>query len=470
MQSPTPQSTTTPAWVKDAIFYQIFPDRFWNGDPTNDPPGTEPWGSIPTRENFFGGDIQGIIDKLTYLQDLGINALYLNPVFWAQTNHKYDTCDYLKIDPAFGSLGLFKDFVQEVHRYDMKVILDGVFNHCGAGFWAFEDFKVKGAQSAYKDWFLSNGHAFQSSPPTYQTCGGAHYLPKFNTAHPAVREYLLNVATYWLEETDIDGWRLDVPWKVPMSFWYDFRSAVKMVNPQAYLVGEIWRDAVPWIQGDIFDGAMNYRLRDYILDYCIRDAMDAEDFDFELTALRQSHGSALTTMLNLLGSHDTPRIMTLCQNDSERVKLAIIFMVTYLGAPMIYYGDEVGMQGGNDPLCRGTMVWDEAQWDKSLAQTYRQMIMLRKEHPALRQGDFETLFIFNGVYGYRRSFKQDEVIVVLNPRYAQSDVTIQVQNSHWRNQQWYNILTNEIYIAKNGFLHIPHLASATGLVLLPVAQ
>jgi len=255
-----------------------------------------------------------------------------------------------------------------------------------------------------------------------------------------------------------------------MSFWYDLRSAVKMVNPQAYLVGEIWRDAVPWIQGDIFDGAMNYRLRDYILDYCIRDAMDAEDFDFELTALRQSHGSALTTMLNLLGSHDTPRIMTLCQNDSERVKLAIIFMVTYLGAPMIYYGDEVGMQGGNDPLCRGTMVWDEAQWDKSLAQTYRQMIMLRKEHPALRQGDFETLFIFNGVYGYRRSFKQDEVIVVLNPRYAQSDVTIQVQNSHWRNQQWYNILTNEIYIAKNGFLHIPHLASATGLVLLPVAQ
>jgi len=457
----------SPAWVQDAIFYEIFPERFYNGDPTNDPPGTRPWGGLPTRDNFFGGDLQGILDKLPYLQNLGVNALYLTPIFKARTNHKYDTCDYLVIDPAFGSLDLLRELVAEAHLRGIRIVLDGVFNHCGDGFWAFRDVCQRGAESPYVDWFIVDSFPIQQTPPNYQTCGGVDYLPKLNVNNPAVRDYLLHVATYWLQEAGVDGWRLDVPWKVSPDFWRAFRRAVKAVNPEAYIVGEIWRDGRPWLQGDTFDAIMNYRLRDYVLDFCVRDAMDAEDFGFEITQLRQDQGDTVAFQLNLLGSHDTARILTVCGGDVERVILALVFQFTYLGAPMIYYGDEVGMEGADDPLCRGTMVWDEERWDRRLNETYRRLIQIRRQHPALRQGAFETLRVFNAVYAYRRHNEQDDVVIVLNPRQARSEFAIPLGHGSQVSERWRDLLGGGTYLVRQGSLRINELGARSALVLSP---
>lgn len=456
-----------PDWVPDAIFYQIFPDRFYNGDPSNDPSGTEPCGNTPTRDNFFGGDLQGILQKLDYLQGLGVNALYLNPIFRARTNHKYDTCDYFEVDPAFGSNDLLKELVRELHRRDMRIILDGVFNHCGDGFWAFEDVKAQGAASPYADWFIVHSYPIRANPSSYYTFDGAPYLPKLNLNHRPVQEYILKVATYWMKEAGIDGWRLDVPWKVPFNFWREFRSSVKRVNPDAYLVGEIWRDARPWIKGDTFDGVMNYCLRDYVLAFCVYQTMDAEDFDYELTQMRKDHGQTAEFMLNLLGSHDTPRTLTLCEGDINRAVMALAFLMTYIGAPMIYYGDEVGMTGGDDPLCRGRMVWDEALWNHRLRELYGRLIRVRRQHPALRRGIFRTIWTFNGIYAYSRVYDDDALLILLNPRVPRDNMAIPIGDIQRSGKVWRDVLSGEEYRVDGGHLMISELPAPSALVMVP---
>ena len=231
-----------PDWVPDAVFYQIFPERFYNGDPSNDPPGTEAWGGVPTRENFFGGDLAGITQKLDYIADLGCNALYLNPIFKAGTNHKYDTHDYFQIDPVFGDDAAFDTLIREAHAKGIRVVLDGVFNHCGDSFASFQDVLEHGVNSPYKDWFDVYAFPIQQEPlPNYATCGGAHYLPRLNAHHPDVEAFIHKVALYWLAR-GIDGWRLDVPYEVHTDFWRRFRETVKATYPDAYLVAEEWRD------------------------------------------------------------------------------------------------------------------------------------------------------------------------------------------------------------------------------------
>jgi len=452
-----------PDWVPDAIFYQIFPDRFHNGDPSHDPPGTEPWRNLPTRKNFFGGDLKGILEKLDYLQDLGVNALYLTPIFRARTNHRYDTCDYFEVDPAFGSNDLLKELVHELHRRDMRIILDGVFNHCGDGFWAFEDVKARGAASPYADWFMVRSYPIRASPPSYYTCGGAPNLPKLNLNHRPVQEYILKVATYWLEEAGIDGWRLDVPFKIPLAFWREFRATVKAVNPQAYLVGEVWREAGPWVRGDTFDGTTNYRLRELIVDYCASNILDAEDFAFEVGMLRQAHGKAAPAMLNLLGSHDTPRILTVLRGDVDRLLVALAFLMTTVGAPLIYYGDEIGLCGDMDPDCRGTMEWDEARWNHRIHDSYRKLIGLCRAHPALRRGRFETLLTFNSVYAYRRVYQEDEVIVILNPGATVTDLAIPTGS---RADVWHDVWRGQERTATKGMLLFDCVPAVSSTVLL----
>ena len=457
----------SPDWVQDAVFYEIFPERFYDGDPTNDPPGTRPWGGSPTRDSFFGGDLHGILEKLSYLDNLGVDALYLTPIFRARTNHKYDTCDYLAIDPAFGSMDLLRDLVAEAHRRGIRIILDCVFNHCGDGFWAFEDVRQRGARSPYADWFLIDSHPVRPEPANYQTCGGAGYLPKLNVQNPAVQDYLLQVAAHWLKEAEVDGWRLDVPWKVPFDFWRAFRRTVKGVNPDAYIVGEVWRDGRLWLQGDTCDGIMNYRLRDYVLDFCVRDTMDAEDFDIEIAWLRQDHEHAVPFQLNLLGSHDTPRLLTICEGNVDRMILALVFQFTYLGAPMIYYGDEVGMEGDNDPLCRGTMIWDKDRWNSQLHETYRRLIQIRKQHPALRRGVFEPLRVFNAVYAYHRQREEDDVVIVMNPRQARSEFAIPLRRVARANGRWRDFLSRKTYRVQQGYLQIDRLPACSALILGP---
>lgn len=460
---------TPPEWVKDAIFYQIFPERFANGNPDNDPAWVLPWGTPPTPTTFMGGDLQGILERVPYLESLGINAIYVTPIFAARSNHKYDTSDYFQVDPIFGDKDLLKQLVNAAHEKGIRVIFDAVFNHCGDGFWAFQDVISEGRNSEYWDWFILNDWPIEQNPPNYQTCGGAGFLPKLNLDNPRVRQHLLDVAAYWLEETGMDGWRLDVPWKVPMDFWRQFRQVVKQTRPDAYIVAEAWRDTGTWLQGDTCDAVMNYRLRDYILDYCARDTMDAEDFDYFVKRLLEAYGEAALVQLNLLGSHDTARLLTLCRGDAARAALAMICQFTSVGAPMIYYGDENGMLGENDPDCRRCMEWEPSKWNDVIRNTVQKLIALRRQHAALRRGSYETLLTFNGVYAYRRCWEEDQVIAIINPRDARSALHILLPSpGAWR--EWVDVLSGLRFTSESGQLVIPKLEAKTGLVLVPFSR
>lgn len=403
-----------PDWVKDAIFYQIFPERFRNGDPANDPPGTEPWGRAPTRENFFGGDLEGIIQGLDYIADLGCNALYLTPIFKAATNHKYDTYDYFTIDPHFGDDATFDRLVREVKRRGMRLVLDGVFNHCGTGFAPFRDLLEKGVGSRYSDWFSAYDFPLRPELPNYATCGGVGWLPRLNTKNPEVEAFVQEVVLYWLGR-GIDGWRMDVAYEIEPVFWRRLRGAVKARYPEAYLVAEEWRDPWPLLQGDTFDGAMHYRLRELLLDFFLKNALAADSFARALTLLRQRlpEGSQWG-MLTLLGSHDTPRILTECGGDREVVGLLFAFLLAYPGAPMLYYGDENGMEGGHDPDCRRPMVWEEGRWNQPIRHTVKQFLALRRAHPALRRGEFKVAYAEDRVFAFYRVLGEERVLVVLN--------------------------------------------------------
>ena len=410
-----------PDWARDGIVYQIFPDRFCNGDKENDPEGTEPWSAAarPRPNSFYGGDLRGIIEKLPYLEALGVNVLYLTPIFLSPSNHKYDTADYYRVDPAFGDAKILKELVRRAHRRGIRVLLDAVFNHAGYGFFAFQDVLQRGAASPYADWFFIEDFPVVTTPrPNYETfANGVWTMPKLNTAHPEVRAYLLDVAEYWTREAEIDGWRLDVANEVDHRFWRAFRDRVKGVNPEALIVGEIWHDAGPWLQGDQFDSVMNYLFRDAVLDFFAAGRIGADRFDALLTRIRMMYPEpAYFAMFNLLGSHDTERFLTACGGRLERMRLAVLFQMTYPGMPMIYYGDEVGMRGGPDPDCRRPMVWEEEKQNRELLAHYRKLIALRKALRPLRRGDFRTWLVdpLRNLYGFVRREGESCVGVLLN--------------------------------------------------------
>jgi cyclomaltodextrinase / maltogenic alpha-amylase / neopullulanase len=423
-----------PEWAKDGIVYQIFPDRFCNGDEGNDPVGTEPWdpGARPRSDSFYGGDLQGMIEKLPYLEALGVNVLYLTPIFQSPSNHKYDTTDYYRVDPAFGDAETLKELVRRAHRRGIRVILDAVFNHAGYFFFAFQDVLEKGADSPYADWFFIEGFPVVTEPqPNYETfANGVWNMPKLNTAHPEVRAYLLDVAEYWTREAESDGWRLDVANEVDHRFWRAFRDRVKGVNPEALIVGEIWHDAGPWLQGDQFDSVMNYLFRDAVLDFFASGKMGPDRFDALLTRSRMLYPEQATfAMFNLLGSHDTERFLTACGGRLERMRLAVLFQMTYPGMPMIYYGDEVGMTGGTDPDCRRPMVWEEEKQNRELLSFYRRLISLRKELRPLRRGDFRTWLVdpLRNLYGFLRRDGGECVGVLLNNSPQEQEIELDPQ-------------------------------------------
>lgn len=414
-----PNSFHTPEWAKHAIFYQIFPDRFANGDLTNDPANVQPWNSPPTYYNFMGGDLQGILQHLDYLLELGITAVYLNPIFQATSNHRYNTYDYFRIDPRLGDLQTFHSLVREMHTRGMKLILDGVFNHCGRGFFAFHDVVENGQHSPYVDWF--HIRRFPIRPydgrrkAHYECWWGVRSLPKFNTDNPQVRRFLLEVARYWIEQ-GADGWRLDVPNEInDPAFWQEFRHVVKSVNPEAYIVGEIWEDASQWLQGDQFDAVMNYLLRDLCIQFFARETIDARAFGKKVLSLfRKYPREAAYAQLNLLGSHDTPRWLTLCQGDLRRAMLAYTLLFTYPGAPCIYYGDEIGLTGEGDPHCRACFPWDRRRWNRRLIQHIRDLTALRRSSAAWRTGHFDVLLGKEKTLAYMRWEAADAFVVVMN--------------------------------------------------------
>ncbi len=424
------QVNFTPDWAKDAIFYQIFPERFANGDTSNDPPGVERWENLPKGNNYFGGDIQGIIDHLEYVRDLGATAIYLNPVFASPSNHKYYTSDYLKIDPAFGTNDLFQKLVHECHAKKLRIVIDGVFNHTGTEHWAFQDIVKNGEKSKYLGWY--NVYSFPVSlppgKPNYECWWNFGRLPKLMVEHPEVKAHLFNVTRYWTN-MGIDGWRLDVPNELPHSFWVEWRSLVKSLNHECYIVGEIWDDAALWLKGDQFDAVMNYQFRNACLEYFCRETISASQFTERLAHTRSTYPDEVNYVLqNLVGSHDTERYLTLCKNEMWRVELTVLFQMTYLGAPMVYYGDEIGMEGGKDPDCRRTMIWDESKWNKSLRQLYRNLISVRNSSAALRRGNYKTLLTNDerGLFVFERRMDSERMIVAINKNEKSCEVEFPV--------------------------------------------
>ncbi|PPA72359.1 glycoside hydrolase family 13 protein [Jeotgalibacillus proteolyticus] len=411
---------TAPEWVKNTVWYQIFPERFANGDPSLNPESTVPWGSEePKVNNFFGGDLQGVIDHLDYLEDLGISGIYFTPIFKATSNHKYDTIDYFEIDEHFGDKELLKKLIAECKNRGIRVMLDAVFNHGGFYFPPFQDVLKRGKGSKYNEWFHLWEYPVETRPkPNYDTFGFEYKMPKFNTENPEVKNYLLEVGRYWAREFDIDAWRLDVANEVDQSFWREFRKEVKAINPDLYILGEIWHDAIPWLKGDQFDAVMNYPFTNNVLLLFAKKEITPKQFVENMTKVQHMYPKNINLVtFNLVGSHDTPRILTECGNDKQSLKQVFTLLLTYYGTPSIYYGDEIGLTGEQDPGCRKCMEWEEHNQDTDLRDFVKTLISLRKKEPLLaNEGSFIFLSpeLSDKSFGYVHSNDTESIIVLFN--------------------------------------------------------
>ncbi len=425
---------SVPYWVEDAVFYQIFPDRFANGDPTNDLPGMDPWESSPTAHGFQGGDLRGILQNIDYLLDLGINALYLNPIFQATSTHRYNTSDYFKIDSKIGTQHDFHALIEVAHENNIRVILDGVFNHCGRGFFAFNDLLENQDKSLYRNWF----HTLKLPVDAYSPGDAQDYLawwkykslPKFNTSNLETRQYLLDVAHYWIEQ-GADGWRLDVPNEIDDdSFWAEFRQVVKKANPEAYILGEIWDINPRWVGDQHFDGLMNYPAREYILNF-INGKLPASQFMERVHKLLTVYPRENVYANYVpLGTHDTERVLTMVGGDTRKVMLAFLFQFAFPGAPAIYYGDEIGLDGGKDPACRKAFPWNREKWNLDLRNFVQRLIFLRCSQAPLRRGNFTSLLTEDnrGCIAFARTLGQEKILVAMNASGTRRNVRIPVDS------------------------------------------
>jgi len=581
-----------PEWAKRAVWYQIFPERFRNGDPSNDPRIEDILGSWPhqppktwsisswtgdwyklqpweagddngfyyhVQQRRYGGDLQGVLDKLDYLSGLGINAIYFTPLFQSPSSHKYDAAMYHHIDKNFGpdpdgdrriwsiedpadprtwewtsADRLFLKVIHEAHLRNIKVVIDGVFNHVGMTFWAFEDVKKNQQNSAYKNWFGIKKWDDPATPENefdYAGWFGVRELPELRKDEQGVKEHIKAIVRRWMDPNvdgdpsdGIDGWRLDAADRVPLSFWKEFRTWVKGVNPEAYLVGEVWWEdwandkmynAAPWLQGDAFDAVMNYRWAREVFRYFLagNDALSVSEFDRRLAVLRHEYSAeANDALMNLLDSHDTDRLSSRIANpdlkydhnvglhdnpeyDAQKpghdalrtLRLITLFQMTYVGAPLIYYGDEAGMWGGDDPDCRKPMLWadlkfenesahpfgkhrtsDKNEFDSDLFAYYKTLVSLRRGYEALSVGDFASLLTDDGknVYVFLRSWRDEHVIVALNNSKSKQelDLSLSIQSP-----RWHSLLNSGSLSLLNAKLHIV-LAPKSGEILSDRAQ
>lgn len=409
-----------PSWVKETVWYQIFPERFANGNKRHDPEDVLAWGSEePTPTNFFGGDLEGVIQNIPYLKELGVSGIYFTPIFKAFSNHKYDTIDYLEIDPQFGTKETLKELVKVCHENGIKVMLDAVFNHSGFYFPPFQDVLEKGKDSLYKDWFHIHEFPIITEPlPNYDTFAFTPFMPKLNTENSEVKEYLLETGRYWVREFDIDGWRLDVANEVDHAFWREFRKEVKAIKPDLYILGEIWHDSIAWLRGDQFDAVMNYPFTTNILKLFAKQSISPREFVESMTSVIHMYTRNINeAAFNLVGSHDTPRILTECEEDIDRVKQVFTLMLTFIGTPCIYYGDEIGMTGNQDPGCRKCMEWDKENQNTDLFNHIQKLIQLRQDYPLLRNAG-ELSFVdpehHDKCLAYTKSDGDKTILVILN--------------------------------------------------------
>jgi neopullulanase len=453
-----------PSWVADAVFYQVFPDRFARSGRVPAPGPLEDWDAPPTVHGFKGGDLYGVVEHLDHLVELGITALYLNPIFASASNHRYHTFDYLAVDPLLGGDDALRALLDAAHQRGIRIVLDGVFNHASRGFWPFHHVMEAGKHSPYRDWFYLHAEDLEAGRPLRAYPGEslgeavstewaeAHYegteslttlgyrawwdlpaLPKLNTDNPVVREYLMGVAEHWTA-FGIDGWRLDVPHEITTpGFWEEFRARVRAINPEAYIVGEIWQERGDLLDGRTYDGLMNYPLAAAVLGFIPGARLDrrvvAQHGEIErqyrpldgagfLGALERVVSAYeprfATAMLGLIDSHDTPRFLSFAGGDAGSLRLAWLVLLTMPGAPCLYYGDEVGLAGEMDPDCRGAMPWDRDRWNHGLLATARSLVGIRHAAPALRSAAFAPLGAQGMAAAFRRGDRDDAVAVAIN--------------------------------------------------------
>lgn len=436
----------TPEWVHHAVFYQVFPDRFAKSARVDKPAHLQPWGSAPTNFGYMGGDLLGVSERLDHIQSLGATAIYFTPIFASGSNHRYHTHDYYTVDPLLGGNEALRELLRGAHARGMRVVLDGVFNHTGRGFLPFHDLLENGPQSPWLDWFTIEGWPLRpyegGKSANYASWVGNRALPRLRTENPQVREYVMRVAEHWLRE-GIDGWRLDVPYEITApGFWQEFRSRTKAIRPDAYLVGEIWGDARQWLDGMQFDGVMNYRFTEIAIAFTAGTRVRPETLEHRpyrpdlpldgvayadrVDALLAMYPWPVTlAQLNLLDSHDTARLVNIASHDRASVRLATLLLLTFPGAPCIYYGDEIGLPGELDPGCRAAMPWDEPEkWDREVLEYHRALVALRHAHPALRTGEYRRLYADADTYAFARVGGDDVLVVALNV--AESPRTLRV--------------------------------------------
>lgn len=372
-----------PSWTGKSIWYQIFPDRFYGGN-------TEP-GFIPMPNNFWGGTLEGILEKIPYLKQLGITGVYLNPIFSSPSNHRYDTLDYLQVDPRLGTMDSLVRLAKALHDNGLRLMLDGVFNHCSDRSVFFADVKARGKASPYYDWFIVHdseknlliptenltAEPMKANPP-YECFAYAANMPKWNTDHPQVQNYLINAAEFWTRALSVDAWRLDVPDEVSPSFLREFRRRIKHLSPKILILGEIWTDPCPWTQTGLFDGTMDYPLYTAVSQYMLTGEIDAYAF---CNALNRRQGLMTDAMVKnqmlFLGNHDLPRCLTVADGDVDIVKAAWLFLCLMDGEVNLYYGDENAMAGGADPANRGVMIWKEDSFRSDMRSFVLEAIQLR---------------------------------------------------------------------------------------------
>lgn len=390
-----------PEWFKNAIVYNIFPDSFASGKRELSGESKiveiELESKIQGQDNMsesystykltckssLGGTIQGIRENLDYIQDLGFTCIYLNPIFVAGESHKYDILDYFHIDPCFGTDEEFHSLVTEIHRRGMRIIIDGVFNHCSWYFFAFDDVVKYGENSRYIDWFYELKFPVhrpdnEGEMPNYSCFAYERKMPKLNTSNQEVQEYFSNVCEYWLKEFKVDGWRLDVANEVDRNFWRRFRQTAKRANPEAVLIGEVWEDSSSWLRGDAFDSTMNYDFRKHCREYFALSEIDGKRYrEFMLQMYLRYPTNIALGQLNLLDSHDVPRFLSLCNGDVRRYQLALALLLMFPGVPSIFYGDEKAIQGITEREYRSPMPWNKTEGVDALV---RGLIIIRKKY------------------------------------------------------------------------------------------
>ena len=510
----------TPKWVQNAVFYQIFPDRFYNGNQDNDPELIETYKNKNERYQnivpewhqgikkskshqinsdnfrdldpaiypksgwhvFYGGDLQGVEQKFDYLKELGINAIYFNPIFEAAANHRYNTADYGEIDDNLAVKGDFKDsedyfrdFIRNAHQNDIRIVLDAVFNHSGFEFFAFQDIVEKGKDSKYSDWFYIDNYPVttlyeqrtENKEPNYKGWAGYGNHPVLNLANPEVKEYIYQITEKWMDPNGdgdpsdgIDGWRLDVANEVKTrhpEFWRDWRAFVKEINPEAYITGEIWNNAAQYLQGDEFDAVMNYRFREAVLAFIAEERIDADDFVNRINETNLDYPTqAVFSLQNLIDSHDTERFLSSSAGNKDKLKMAAALQFSYPGAPMIYYGTEIGLRGGSDPDNRRTMIWEERpngnSPDQKLYQYYSKLARIRKENRVLRTAGvkFKTLEAEPEVVVVKREDENAKIYTILNAADKAKNIKLEIEN----NGQIVELLTGKKYKISGGQLKL----------------